>query len=49
MAGIPATKIPAIPPEPVAAACMMEFSCGPKVPPRMGQLPQFLDRSLTIP
>jgi len=49
MAGIPATKIPAIPPEPVAAAWMMEFSWGPKEPPRMGQLWQLLDKILTIP
>ena len=49
MAGRAATKRPAIPPAPVAAAWIMVFSCGPKEPPRIGVLPVVRERNLTIP
>lgn len=49
MAGRAATKRPAIPPAPVAAAWTMVFSCGPKEPPRIGKSPAVRERNLMIP
>lgn len=49
MAGRAATKRPAIPPAPVAAAWTMVFSCGPKEPPRIGMLPVVRERNLIKP
>ena len=49
MEGRVATKRLERPPAPMAAAWQMEFSWGPKVPPRMGMLPKLLDMILRMP
>ena len=49
IAGRPATKMPAIPPAPVAAAWTMTFSWGPKDPPRIGTPGVHLENDLMIP